>query len=78
MDVKPQSGATEEWKLETASSDFLTQHDMKENSFAKGETVTVNGYRATNGSRMVSARVITMKGRAMQVCDPQEDGGPAK
>jgi hypothetical protein len=56
----------------------LEKHGMKQGSFSKGETVTVKAYRATKEDHLASARVITAKGHEMQVCDPQEDGGPAK
>jgi hypothetical protein len=79
LDVKNQSGKTEQWKLEAASSTFLQQHGLQASSFKKGTQLTVNAYGATNSSRVASARVMTMPdGKAVQVADPHEDGGPAK
>ncbi len=77
--VKNQSGANEDWNLEAASPDYLSKHGMSKATFKTGSMVTVNAYRATNNMRMASARMITdAAGKAMQVCDPTEDGGPAK
>lgn len=79
LDAKNESGKPEQWKLETASPKFLAQHSIKESSFKKGEKLTVNAYASMKPSRVASARVVTMAdGRSMQVCDPQDDKGPAK
>ena len=43
LNVKNESGKTEEWKLETASPVFLKQHGVMESSLKKGEQLTVNG-----------------------------------
>ncbi len=74
-----ENGKTQEWKLETASPEYLTMHGMKESTFKSGEKVTVNAYRATSEQNVASARVVTTaNGKKMQVADPTEDGGPAK
>jgi len=79
MDVKNEGGKTEQWKLETASSEYLAKQGMKDTTLKIGEKVTVNGYNATTGDHLASARMLTMaNGHSMQVCDPKEDGGPAK
>ncbi len=79
MSVKNDSGTMENWTLEAAAPDYLTKQGMTKDTFKKGEAVTVNAYRATDNSRTASARVITnAAGKQMQVCDPSEDGGPAK
>jgi len=79
VSAKNQAGAIEDWTLEGAAPDYLTSHGVTKATFADGSMVTVNAYRATNNSRTASVRVITdAKGKAIQVCDPTEDGGPAK
>jgi hypothetical protein len=79
INVKNDSGKMDGWQLETASPLYLEQHGIKEALFPRGKTITVHGYRASNGSRLASARVITdPAGKDLQVCDPQEDAGPAK
>ncbi len=79
LSVKNQAGTMEDWTLETAAPDYLEKKGMSKNTFKDGSTVTVNAYRATDNSRTASARVITDTSRKqMQVCDPSEDGGPAK
>jgi hypothetical protein len=72
------NGKTENWQLETAAPGYLEQHGMKASTFAKGKKVTVRAYQASNGSKMASARRITVDGADKQVCDAKEDGGPAK
>ena len=79
LDSKNNSGVNEQWKLEMASPDFLTERGIKRGTFKKGERLTVRAYRASNGARTASARVVTTAhGEDLQVADPQEDGGPAK
>jgi hypothetical protein len=79
LSVKNESGAQEQWTLEAANPDYLTKKGVTKDTFGKGKTVTVNGYRANNNARTASARVITdAAGKPTQVCDPAEDGGPAK
>jgi len=79
LDVKNQAGKTEEWRLEAASPNYLTKHGIKATSFEKGKMVTVSAYRATDNSTAASARLFTdSSGKKLQVCDPAEDGGPAK
>jgi hypothetical protein len=79
LDVKNESGKLEQWKLETASPDFLKQHGIKESTLKKGEQLTVNGYSATSGSMLASARLVTTAGgQKLQVADSKEDGGPSK
>jgi hypothetical protein len=79
LSVKNQAGQMEDWTLETASPDYLEHKGWSKATFVKGEAITVNAYRATDNSRTASARVITdAAGKQMQVCDPSEDGGPAK
>jgi hypothetical protein len=75
----PHNGKTDDWQLETASPVYLEKQGIKESMFPKGKVITVHGYRASDGSRLASARIITTaEGKDVQVCDPQEDGGPAK
>jgi hypothetical protein len=79
MDVKNEGGKNEQWKLETASSEFLTKQGMKETTLKVGEKVTVNAYGATKDAHLASARMLTTAdGKSMQVSDSKEDGGPAK
>lgn len=77
MDAKTADGKTEQWKLEAATPSTLTQHGWSSTSVKNGDTITVNGYRALDGSNTASARSITLAdGRAMPAADPAEDGGP--
>jgi len=79
LDARNEDGKVEQWKLETASPEFLSAHGIKESAFKKGEKITVNAYMGTNESHLASARAVTMpSGHSMQVCDPQDDKGPAK
>jgi len=78
LDVKNEAGRTEQWKLETASPDYLKEHGMASSTFKKGEQLTVHAYGATKEDHVASARMVTANGKDMEVADPHEDGGPAK
>ncbi|MEO5923013.1 MAG: DUF6152 family protein [Bryobacteraceae bacterium] len=65
------------WKMEGASSITLKKRGFAEAMLKNGDTVTVRGFRALNGSQSVSARSVTMAdGKGYSLSDPQEDGGP--
>ena len=79
MMVKDQNGKEEAWTVEAAKPDYLKAHGAPMSAFKKGETVSVNAYAATKETRKASGRMVTMPdGKSVQICDPQEDGGPTK
>ena len=79
MHSQSEGGVNQQLRLEMASPAFLTERGIKASAFKAGEQLTVHAYRATDGSRLASARVITTaKGEDLQVADPQDDGGPLK
>jgi len=78
LNAKNESGKVEQWKLETASPDYLKQHGITPSNFKKGESVTVHAYGATNEPHVASARMVTANGKDIEVADPKEDGGPEK
>ena len=78
LDVKNEAGKTQQWQLEAARPDYLSQHGLKAASFSKGATIKVDGYQALTNPHLLSARMLTVDGKEMEVADAHEDGGPAK
>jgi hypothetical protein len=66
LDVKDGHGAVENWELEMGSATGLMRRGWAKTLLKAGDTVTVNGYQARDGSRLANARLITLSdGRQM-------------
>jgi uncharacterized protein DUF6152 len=59
IDVKSESGAVEQWTLETLPPATLRKGGLRSDMLGKGEMVTVLAYRARNDSKMAFLRKIT-------------------
>jgi hypothetical protein len=60
IDVKDASGATANWELELGSPNGLMRLGWTRNSLKPGETVSVEGYVAKDGSKLANARSVTL------------------
>ena len=56
---KPKAGAAKEWKVESNSPSILKRRGWKSDSIAPGETITVEGWPARDGSRYLRLRKVT-------------------
>jgi hypothetical protein len=65
------------WKVEGASPATLKSHKFTNKELKDGETVTVQGFRAKDGSMTASGRTMTVNGKTYTIADSKEDGGPA-
>lgn len=61
LDVKGNDGAVVSWNFELASPNVLRRNGWLRNSLEAGDTVTVEGSRARDGSHMANARTVTLK-----------------
>jgi hypothetical protein len=59
LDAKDKAGKAEEWRFETNSPSVLKRRGWAPDSLKKGETVTVEGWPARDGSRYVRMRKVT-------------------
>lgn len=59
LNVKDKSGAVEEWKAETNSPSILERRGWKKDSLKLGDEITVEGWRARDGSRHMRMRKVT-------------------
>ena len=67
-----------DWKLEAASPAALGRMQFTQAMLKEGDRITVQGYRALDGSMSASARSVRLPdGRTLSVSDPNEDKGPA-
>jgi hypothetical protein len=76
LDVKDANGQVMSWDLETGSPNGLLRRGWSKNSLKEGDVVTVQGYRAKDGSNMVSARMVTLADGRRIFAGTADDGGP--
>lgn len=60
MDVKDESGAVTNWELELGSPNGLMRLGWTRHSLKPGDTVTVSGALAKDGSKLANARKVTL------------------
>jgi hypothetical protein len=76
LDVKEESGTVATWGCEGASPASLSRRGFKRGDLKLGDTLTVDGYRARDGSHLMDARRVTLAdGRIVSGASPG-DGGP--
>jgi uncharacterized protein DUF6152 len=61
MDVKDAAGKVTNWAFELGGPNTLIREGWTRNSMKIGETVTVDGSRAKDGSPIANAQTITLK-----------------
>jgi hypothetical protein len=62
MDVKEVDGKIVNWEIELGSTAGVLRRGWTRNSLKIGETVTVAGYKAKNGSNIANASTVTLSG----------------
>jgi hypothetical protein len=60
MDVKDESGKLTSWEIELGPPAGLMRRGWTRNSVKVGETVTVNGFLAKDGSHLTNATTVTL------------------
>ena len=76
IDIKGADGKVENWGCETAGPGGLLRRGWKRDSLKVGDEVTVNGYRAKDGSKLADARHITLPDGRRIFGGTPGDGGP--
>lgn len=76
IDVEDEHGAAITWTCEGGAPNALSRRGFSKNSIKIGDTVTIDGYGAKDGSHLMDARRITLSdGRSFYSGSPG-DGGP--
>jgi hypothetical protein len=76
IDVKDESGKVVNWDLETGSPNALSRRGWTRNSLKVGDTVTVEAFRAKDGSSLASARNVKLSDGRKIFAGSADDGGP--
>lgn len=75
LDVKDSDGKVENWAVEGGSTVVLYRQGWRKDSVKPGDTVTITGYRAKNGSNLASSKkVILPDGREVFGGTPGDSG----
>jgi hypothetical protein len=67
VDVKDDSGATVSWGFELASPNLLMRNGWTRSAMKTGDVVTVEAFRAKNGSNNANARTVTLDGTGQRL-----------
>ncbi len=75
VDIENEAGVVENWDFELASPNGLMRIGWRRNSLQPGDEVTVEGFRARDGSRFVNTSSVTMPdGRKIFTGEPVQGG----
>ena len=78
IDVKDESGKVTSWDFELGSPNALMRSGWVRGSLKAGDQVTVNAYRAKDGSNLANARLVTLGDGRKVFAGSSQDGGPTQ
>jgi len=76
IDVKDDGGKVTNWDLETGSPNALARRGWTRHSLKEGDVVTVQAFRAKDGTNLASARTVTLADGRKVFAGSADDGGP--
>jgi Family of unknown function (DUF6152) len=78
VDVTAPDGKVTTWKCETAPPNGLFRRGWTKSSLKKGELVTVEGFKAKDGSPTMSARSVLLSDGRRMFTGTSGDGAPVR
>jgi hypothetical protein len=78
VDVKEADGKVTNWEFELGSPNGLMRRGWTRNSLKPGDQITVNGYLAKDGSKLVNARSVNLADGRKVFAGSSDDGGPTQ
>ncbi|MBV8845520.1 MAG: hypothetical protein JO307_22155 [Bryobacterales bacterium] len=76
VDALDKDGNVAHWACEAGNPNALARRGWKKDSLKKGDQVTVQGYRAKDGTFTMNARSIVLADGSKVFAASSEDGGP--
>ena len=76
IDVKDESGKVVNWGVEGAPPNTLYRQGWRKDSLKPGDVVTVDAYRAKDGSSTVNVRSVLLPDGRRVFAGSADDGGP--
>jgi len=78
LDTKDESGAVGHWQCEGGPPNTLTRQGWSKDSLKIGDQVTIDGFRAKDGTNTCNARSVKLPSGKSVFAGSAEDGGPSK
>lgn len=78
IDVKDETGKVTSWDFELGSPNALMRQGWLRTSLKPGDVVTVNAYRAKDGSNLANARQVMLSDGRKVFAGSSQDGGPTQ
>ena len=78
VDVTDEAGKVTNWEFELGSPNGLMRRGWTRNSLKPGDTVSIEGYLAKDGSKLANARNVTLSDGRKIFAGAADDGGPSK
>ena len=78
LDTKDDSGAVTHWQCEGGPPNTLTRNGWTRDSLKTGDQVTVDGFRAKDGSNTCNSRSVKLPNGKSVFAGSAEDGGPKR
>jgi len=75
VDVKKADGTTERWSIETGSTNALFRRGWRKDSLRAGDHVTINAFRAKDGSLTANASQVKLPDGRQMSAGSSRDGG---
>jgi hypothetical protein len=76
VDVADKDGKLTHWACEAGNPNALARRGWKKDSLKAGDQITVQGFRAKDGSTTANARSITLADGKQVFAGSSDDGGP--
>ena len=76
VDSTDKDGKTVHWACEAGNPNALARRGWKKSSLKAGDEITVEGYRAKDGTLTMNARSITLADGSKVYAASSDDGGP--
>ena len=78
VDVKDENNKVTNWEFELGSPNGLMRQGWTRNSLKPGDTISVEGYLAKDGSKLANARTVKLSDGRKVFAGSTTDGGPTK
>jgi hypothetical protein len=78
IDVKDEKGDLQHWQCESGPPNMLARAGWRKTSLKPGDSVTINGYRAKDGTNTISAHDIILPDGRKVLSGSAEDVGTRK
>jgi len=78
VDMKDEAGKVTNWEFELGSPNGLMRQGWTRNSLKVGDSISVEGYMAKDGSKLANARTVKLSDGRKVFAGSTTDGGPTK